>query len=136
MLTRIEEFKKFRNTLYSFFSKRTDAVMNLLDAVSSFGHQARSVVELSEAPCFKRKYSSITDAIADGLPHVKWDSVQRYLFQTLFNALSGHPPCFLVDCTPNPRPFANTFLASCVRKGTKGFELSEYLSILSLALQS
>ena len=108
MLTRIEEFKKFRYTLYSFFSKRADAVMNLLDAVSSFGHQARSVVELSEAPCFKRKYSSITDAIADGLPHVKWDNVQRYLFQTLFNASANQPPCFLVDCTPNPRPFANT----------------------------
>lgn len=106
MLTRIEEFKKFRETLYSYFNKRPDSIMNLLDALSSQGHRARSVVELSEANCFERQYSSITDAIADGLPEANWHGIERYLFQELFDVSVGKPPCFLVDCTPNPRPFA------------------------------
>ncbi len=107
MLTRIEEFKKFRESLYSFFPKRPDAIMNLLDALSSFGHQARSVVELSEAECFERQYSSITDAIADGLPKVDWSGIERHLFHTMID-YSKEPLCFLLDCTPNPRPFAKT----------------------------
>lgn len=106
MLTRTEELTQFRKTLYSFFSKRSDSIMNLLDALSSYGHQARSVVELSEASCFERQYSSITDAIADGLPEADGHGIERYLFQELFDVSAGKPPCFIVDCTPNPRPFA------------------------------
>ena len=68
MLTQRDALIQFRKKIYSFFSKRADSVMNLLDAISSSGHQARSIVELSEAKCFERQYSSITDAVADGLP--------------------------------------------------------------------
>ncbi len=106
MLTRTEELTQFRKTLYSFFNKRSDSIMNLMDALSSHGHQARSVVELSEAKCFERQYSSITDAIADGLSEANWNGIRRYLFHELFDRSARTPPCFLVDCTPNPRPFA------------------------------
>lgn len=106
MLTRIEKLKNFRSAIYLNFTKRRDSIMNLLDAISSFGHLSRSVVQLSEAGCFERQYSSITDAIADGLPHADWDALERAQFKTLFDSKAGKPPCFLIDCTPNPRPFS------------------------------
>ena len=106
MLTQTQSLTQFRNKIYSCFKKHADSTMNLLDAISSYGHQARSIVELSEAKCFKRQYSSITDAIADGLPEVDWNAIDRYIFDNLSDTSSGKPPCFLVDCTPNPRPFA------------------------------
>jgi len=110
MLTRTDKLKNYRATLYSFFHKRKDAILNLLDAISSFGHQSRSVVQLCEARCFDRQYSSITDAIADGLPHADWEGVETHQFNTLFDATAGKPPCFLVDCTPNPRPFSRKLM--------------------------
>lgn len=106
MLTQRDALIQFRKKIYSFFSKRADSVMNLLDAISSSGHQARSIVELSEAKCFERQYSSITDAVADGLPEADWGGIASYLFQELLGTSTEKPPCFLVDCTPNPRPFA------------------------------
>ena len=68
--------KSFREKLYNFFPKRGDATMNLLDAVSSHAHHCNSVVELSEAPCFERQYSSITDAVGDGLSAANWTKIQ------------------------------------------------------------
>lgn len=106
MHTEIEKLKTFRAAIYSHFSKRKDAIMNLCDAISSYGHKSRSVVGLSEAPCFERKYSSITDAIADGLPSTDWDEIEKVQFQTFFDPSERRPPCFLTDCTSNPRPFS------------------------------
>ncbi|MEM9103693.1 MAG: hypothetical protein AAGB12_15395 [Pseudomonadota bacterium] len=60
-----EVIEKFRRKVYLNFTARRDASMNLLDALSSYGQRWKHVVELSEAPCFERQYSSITDAIAD-----------------------------------------------------------------------
>ena len=54
--------------------------MNLLDALTSYGHQCNSVVQLSLADCFKHQYSSITDAIADGLPYAKWDEIVKLIY--------------------------------------------------------
>ena len=104
----MDKLTKFRNHLYSNFPVRADATMNLLDAISSHGHIARSVVQLSEAPSFKRRYSSVTDAISNGLTAVNWDGAEQLLFKTCFDETVGTPPCFLLDCTPNPRPFAKT----------------------------
>lgn len=106
MLARINKLKKFRETLYSLFHKRKDAIMNLLDAISSSGHQSRSVVQLSESTCFKRKYSSITDAISNGLPTADWKAISKHTFKTVFDDTAGKPPFFVIDCTPNPRPFS------------------------------
>lgn len=106
MLSQLDHFKNFRQTIYLLFNKRKDAIMNLLDAISSFGHRSRSVVQLSEAHCFKRKYSSITDAVSDGLPDTDWTSITKHIFKTMFDRKAGKPPCFVVDCTPNPRPFS------------------------------
>jgi hypothetical protein len=100
----------FRNELYQLFPKRSDATMNLLDAISSYAHKCKSVVSLSESQAFKRQYTSITDAIADGMPDAKYDKITKLIYDT-FNqdkAESSKPLRFLLDCTCNPRPHAKT----------------------------
>ena len=100
----------FRNKLYPLFPKRADAIMNLLDATCSHAHQCNSVVSLSEASAFKREYSSITDAIADGLPNAQWNKINKHVYDTFSqdNKESSAPHRFVLDCTGNPRPYAKT----------------------------
>jgi hypothetical protein len=106
MITPLDILKEFREKLYNLFLKRRDTTMNLLDAVSSHAHQCNTVVELSEAPCFERQYSSITDAIGDGLPAVNWTGIQSLVHQTI--SLEQKPKIYkmIVDATPQQRPFA------------------------------
>jgi len=108
MTTEISALQTFREKLYTFFSKRKDSVMNLLDALTGHGHQCDSVIQLSNTNCFKRKYSSITDAIADGLPEAKWSEIRKLVYQQVSaNTHTIKPPNrFIIDCTPNPRPYA------------------------------
>ena len=54
----LDTLKDFRNKIYSCFTARSDANMNILDALASYGHQCKSIVELSEAPFFERQYTS------------------------------------------------------------------------------
>lgn len=100
--------KNFRWQVYQQFPHRKDAIMNLLDALSGYGRQCRSVIELSETPPFQRKYTSITDAIGDGLPSANWDEIQKLHYLFSGEQQQDTPPCFLVDCTPAPRPYAQT----------------------------
>ena len=102
--------------LYELFSKRKDAIMNLLDALTSEGRKCNSVVELSNASFFQRQYSSVTDAIADGLPSAQWDKIRQLVYNVISanrgddndrdNGNNKKPIRFIIDCTPNPRPHA------------------------------
>lgn len=58
----LSQLKQFRNDVYEWFPHRADALMELLDALSS-NTTARSVVELSVNPLFRREYSSVHDGI-------------------------------------------------------------------------
>mgnify|MGYP001157989291 CR=1 FL=1 len=107
MISEIQKLVSFRLQLYSHFHKRKDAIMNLIDALCSYGNQCKSIVELSLASCFERQYSSITDAIADGLPHANWPAIEKLIFEHSRQD-KNVPVKFIVDTTPNPRPFAKT----------------------------
>lgn len=102
----LNRLKQFRATLYSLFPYRRDALFNLLDALTSRGHESKSIVELSEAKVFERQYSSITDAIADGLPKAPFDRIEHAVFEATKVPGTGH--IFFIDCTSNPRPWART----------------------------
>ena len=80
--------------------------MNLIDALSSHAHLVDSVVKLSQAECFKRKYSSITDAIADGAVQMDWSHFMQLIAQ--YTQDEEKPPInpFVIDCTPQPRLFS------------------------------
>jgi hypothetical protein len=106
-LNLIEKLQEFRNQLYLRFPKRKDAILNLLDALSSYGHQCKSVVQLSTSPYFERQYSSITDALADGLPEASWDDILILVYQVTVLE-PDESMRFIIDCTPNPRPHART----------------------------
>ena len=58
----ITQLKQFRQELYSSFDYRANALMELIDALSSTP-EARSVVELSLSPYFRRQYGSVHEAI-------------------------------------------------------------------------
>jgi len=59
----VSQLKQFRQAIYEAFDLRRDALMELIDALSSTP-DARSVVELSLSPFFRREYPSLYDAIA------------------------------------------------------------------------
>ena len=108
MTTGTSALQRFRKKLYKFFPKRKDTIMNLLDALTGYGHKCDSVVQLSNASCFERKYSSITDVIADGLPEANWSEIRKLVYQQINTDAHSKkkPNRFIVDCTPNPRPYA------------------------------
>lgn len=101
----IERLQNFRNNLYSLFTKRADALFNLLDALCRDGHQYKSVVELSQSVSFERGYSSITDAITRGLNHADFKKIEALVFSNT-KAVDDSPHLFFTDCTANPRPYA------------------------------
>lgn len=59
----IEQLTQFRQALDDCFDARQDTVMDLLDALAS-NTSARSTVELSLNPLFRRDYSALYKAIA------------------------------------------------------------------------
>jgi hypothetical protein len=59
----LRDLKQFRDRLYPIFPYRADAIMDLLDALSS-ETTARSVAELSLNSAFARAYGSLYDAVA------------------------------------------------------------------------
>ena len=101
----LKKLVEFRQAVYNQFSKRRDANMNLLDALSSYGHRCQSVIELSESPYFERKYSSVTDAIADGLSEVNWSKMAKTIYDNAVDK-NAERIVFITDTTPQPRQSA------------------------------
>lgn len=114
MLTQLEQF---RNDVYTWFPHRADALMELLDALSSHT-TARSVVELSLNPCFRREYSSLHDGIANLFvpPQTQTCLPERHteeqaLVRLLVSYLPAPQRAFWLlgtDVTSASRPFART----------------------------
>jgi hypothetical protein len=73
-----EQLKQFRERLYQSLGRRADATMDLLDALSS-NTTARSVIELSLSPAFRRRHTSVADAI-DALYQAQEDDDEDRLF--------------------------------------------------------
>ena len=108
LLNARERLVSFRQSIYLLFPKRKDAIMNLLDALTSYGHHCKSVVQLSNSAYFERQYSSITDAISDGLPEANWEKIKKLVYEEKRGAdVEEKPHRFIIDCTPNPRPYAD-----------------------------
>ena len=114
----ISQLKQFRQELYEAFDLRRDALMELIDALSSTPN-ARSVVELSLSPFFRREYSSVHDAIAHffqpsepenaGEEWRAWETKWvRLLAPYLLKPRRQKFWLFGTDVVPIPRPFART----------------------------
>jgi hypothetical protein len=114
----LEQLKQFRRQLYSSFEYRADAIMDLLDALSS-NTTAKSTVELSLNPLFRRSYGSIYDGIQEfSQPDSAETTIaeKRAHEQQLMQLICSHLPVpkhqkywlLGVDVTPAPRGFAHT----------------------------
>ena len=135
----LASLQSFRGRLHQNFKARKDAIMNLIDAVSESGRKCQSVIELSESPHFARQYTSITDAIADGLPSANWEAISKLHYE--YSAVSEKklPPCFLVDITPDVRPHAKTlqergivYTPATKETGNKPIDVGVNYSIVAL----
>lgn len=97
--------QQFRAELYASFHQRADAVFELMDALAS-DTQARSAVELSLSPTFRRQYASVYDGL-DGWQYQP-SEVKALLLRM---APAPSPEGFRLiglDHTPKPRPYAET----------------------------
>jgi hypothetical protein len=101
------QLTQFREQVYQNFNKRADALMDLLDALSSQS-RARSVVELSLEACFRREHTSVFKAIASYFP--KWTKKSLAQLASPYLPRPQHRLfwAFGVDTTPQPRPYAQT----------------------------
>jgi len=101
------QLMQFRKQVYQNFNKRADAIMDLLDALSS-NREARSVVELSLAACFQREHTSVFKAISAYRPG--WMNKSLAQQAAPYLPVPQERPFWLlgVDTTPQPRLYAQT----------------------------
>lgn len=110
------KLREFRAAIYESLEYRADAIMDLLDALSS-NERAKSVVELSLNPLYRRNYSSIEKSISElSVSRITDDEKQHrlHLEQAHVEIITSHLPALkerpfhllAVDVTPQPRPFA------------------------------
>jgi hypothetical protein len=112
----VDKLEQFRLDLYEILPYRRDTLLDLLDALSS-NTTARSGVELSLSPFFRRAYSSITDGIDNFFratsPEQEAEE-RRAWEQKLVQVIAPYLArpkgrkfwLFGLDVTPQPRPFA------------------------------
>jgi hypothetical protein len=114
----LEQLKQFRQQLYSSLAYRGDTIMDLLDALSS-NTTAKSVVELSLNPPFRRGYVSVYDGIQHFSQSVGVETTaeeRRAQEQQLMQLIGSYLPTpqqqkywlLGVDVTPAPRPQYHT----------------------------
>ena len=96
---------QFRHRLYQNFTNRADTLIELVDALCSNG-SARSIVEYSLTPCFRRSYTTLYKALAEW----NWDEQQLARLLAPYLPRPSQRSFWLlgVDVTPQPRPFAQT----------------------------
>lgn len=105
MNTENHPLTQFRYRVYQNFNKRADSSMDLLDALCSTPN-ARSVVELSLSPYFRRDYSALFKVIA---VYEMTDRDLAHLAASYLPAPHRRPFWLLAtDVTPQPRPYSAT----------------------------
>lgn len=112
MSTHLEALCQFRQAIYRSFPYRRDSLLDLLDALSS-NDRARSTVELSLNPCFRRQYSALYKAISQAYIESDYPVCSREAYQQGAVLLNTLPPpkqfpytVFGLDETPNERRYA------------------------------
>ena len=97
---------EFREAVYQKVTYRPDAILDLVDALTIAGHVS-SPVALSESPLFRRKFSSVYDALVHG----ELGDDLRVVFSDSQDAdwgtISGYE-IHATDATPNERMAAET----------------------------
>ena len=114
----IQQVVDFRRQLHQSFPFRSDAIMDLIDALAG-NNSAQSAVELSLGSLFPRQYSSLHDAVDNffvpSSPHKSQEERIGHQLNRM-RIMATHCPkpiqqnyyLFGLDTTGQPRPFART----------------------------
>lgn len=105
MTTPVSPLAHFRAELYQTFGRRRDALFDLLDAVLT-GERVTSLVRVSLAPAYARRWPSIFDALTDG--RLDAGALRRLLVRTLPRPASDRRELWALDGSGWPRPEAKT----------------------------
>lgn len=112
MQDHLESFQTFRQAIYRSFPYRRDSLLDLLDALSS-NERARSPVEVSLNPLFRRQYSALYRAITDAYDEQDYPvcSLEAYhqghaLLEAIPLPSHGRYRVFGIDETPCERLYA------------------------------
>jgi len=101
------QLSQFWQQVYQNFNKRADASKDLVDALSS-NTRAKSVVELSLEPCFRRDHTSLFKAIAAYQSEQASKSLAQLAAPDLPSPRQRPFWLFGVDTTPQSRLYAQT----------------------------
>ena len=104
----LARLKEFRQKVYTVgFTKRADALLNLVDALTVAGHVS-SPVALSEEVLFERQHSSIPEALNHGqIDRAGLGQVLYDLQPAEAETMAGYE-VYAADTTPEYRPEAET----------------------------
>jgi len=97
---------EFREAVYQTLSCRPDAILDLVDALTVAG-QVSSPVALSESPLFRRKFSSVYDALTYGELGDELRSLFSNSRDANWETIAGYE-IHAIDATPNERRAAET----------------------------
>jgi hypothetical protein len=97
---------EFREAVYQKVTWRPAAMLDLIDALTVNGH-VQSPVALSESPLFRRKFSSVYDALVNGQLDTGLRDVLINSQDENWEKIAGYA-IHAVDATPNERMAAET----------------------------
>jgi Transposase DDE domain len=97
---------EFREAVYQKVTYRPAAILDLVDALTIAGHVS-SPVALSEAPVFRRKFSSVYDALVHGELGDDLKSLFSSSQDAGWERIAGYE-IHAIDATPNERMAAET----------------------------
>lgn len=98
---------RFRREVYQSFEARSDAGLDLIDALSSKEY-VESPVEVSESPLFRRRFSSIYDVLGEGKLCLERVRKALYRNQPEDAGKIADYEVYAADCTEEPHPEAET----------------------------
>jgi hypothetical protein len=101
----ISTLQQFRQDIYQCFQRSPDALFEMIDALIT-EPQAHSFPELSESPFFRRKWSSLYEALQDGKIDEKM--LQEVFIKYLPAPSEGKRLILGTDTTKIERPFSDT----------------------------
>jgi DDE superfamily endonuclease/Transposase DDE domain len=101
----VATLRSFRRELYDALGLRQDSLFELVDAVLT-APERRTLVRLSLSPCFRRRWPSACDALADGTLDV--GGLRALVQAQVPRPGPGERPVWVVDGTHWPRPAAHT----------------------------
>jgi hypothetical protein len=101
-----KQISEFREAVYQKVTCRPDVILDLIDAVTVAGHVS-SPVAMSESPVFRRKFSSVYDALKHGELKENLKELLSESQDADWETIAGFE-IHAIDATPNERMAAET----------------------------